>query len=322
MHDDRSRCAAQARLLTLSSLSPSPPFPSPLLSLPRQQTLARTAAASLALRHSPVRTDTALSTSQARPSRRLRTCPLPPTLLTNLTLPASTMAPKRKSQDMTAEERLEFQRERNRNKQAALRARRAARLKELEEENAKLAAGVVGEGSNAPATGRQSLEGAVDRLSGRLRQLGVSEGEIQALIAGSEGGQGSSTPAQAAQPGDESTARAPQAAPPDSGWSFSLIPYELGLWLTGRLALSLIIGVLKHRPPVVESPPTQHFQSPQHRQPALARSGSRIKLFELGAVALFCLYCRGPPDAGRDSLPVLFRAYPLEPSSQRSPIRR
>lgn len=123
---------------------------------------------------------------------------------------------------MTAEERLEFQRERNRNKQAALRARRAARLKELEEENAKLAAGVVGEGSNAPATGRSSIEGAVGRLSGRLRQLGVSEGEIQALITGSEGGQGSSAPAQAAQLGDESTARAPQAAPPGSGSSFRL----------------------------------------------------------------------------------------------------
>lgn len=107
------------------------------------------------------------------------------------------MAPKRKTLDMTAEERIELQRKRNRDKQAALRARRAARLKELEEENAKLqqAGGSSGPRGAASATataaaasswseGGKEYRGAIQRLSARLRQFGVLDAEIESLIRG------------------------------------------------------------------------------------------------------------------------------------------
>lgn len=152
---------------------------------------------------------TRLSAWLKRASRRN-----PPPRPTSLLLQ---MAPKRKNDDLTAEQKVELHKKRNRDKQAALRARRAARLKELEEENAKLAAASALAPETAPTSssssngtapgpfGSAAYEGAIGRLVCKLRALGVDEREIQALLAGNDGGQ-----AQPPRPPPAPVQRAPQ----------------------------------------------------------------------------------------------------------------
>lgn len=111
-------------------------------------------------------------------------------------------ATKRDKGTLTAEEILATQRERNRKKQAALRARRAQRLVDLEQEIARLggnqppappsasASSYDGIASLEPDFGRsvdgrkeiRKLTVVVGRLVEKLKELGVGEHELRSLL--------------------------------------------------------------------------------------------------------------------------------------------
>lgn len=93
---------------------------------------------------------------------------------------------------LSAEEKREYQKERNRRKQAALRSRRLAE-RELATKNddsppapPSLAASAGGGPSTLPEAECEvtRLERVVERLSGMLRALGVEESEISRAVAG------------------------------------------------------------------------------------------------------------------------------------------